>query len=1384
MAQRTISTRLAIEGESEYRASITRINAELDKAKTSLKLVESEYQNNAGSMEALSAKGKALGGVFAAQREKVLEMEKGLKNAQSAEEEYARKKAELTAKIEENRKALEALKDSTGDTSEEQKKLTAENESLNRQLQDNEGYLAAAHKGVTKWETDLNRAKTALNNTGAAIEANRKSQQALSEATENSAEAAKEHKNALDGQNAALDNLASVLAASGIQRGLQEIVDILHSCVNASTDFESAMAGVAKTTDLSDDELAAMGEKFKQLSTEMPISASELAGIAEAAGQLGIAKENIVEFSTVMADLGVATNLTSEEAATLLARFANVTGMDPSLYENLGSVVVALGNSLATTESEIVNMGQRLSAAGELAGLTEPEIMALSAAMSSVGIEAEAGGTAMTQTLSAIEKQVANSGEKLGDFARVAGMSAGEFSTAWKTSPITAIQAFISGLGKLDEQGESAVLVLEDLGLKGIRQSNMLKSLGLASDVLAQSINTANAAWEQNTALAKEAATRYETTESKFTMFKNSVDNLKIAVGDQLTPSLGNLAETGTDIVNWASEFIQNNAWLVPTVSALASAVGVLSTAIVGFTVATKTVIPLIKSFNSVLKDNPAGIIALAITTVTTAAMTFVSFLKDDAIPSVDELTESARKMDDVISDANTTYENSVGKTEAAASMAERYIGRLKELEEAGLKTTEQQDEYHNILSRLCETVPELAQYIDLENDTIQGGTDVLLANTEAWKENAKAQAMQEKLKEIQKQCIDVQFEYDRASTMAAEATGKHMAAEIGRSEALARQEALMNQARAAMEKNHKATGQYGAIVDFLSEEYFELDQQISDYTNQMRDADKELARAKEAQEKCAGAVADAEKEFDLAEKAVDNLTGGLEDNSAAADENAQKAADAADGYSKMQEAAAIVEQGLKDLNEAWNKEYEAAYDSINSQVGLFDEFKVKISEDTDTVEEMMDRWAAQTENLNNYTRNLRLAAQYGIDDGLLKSLSDGSAESAGYLQTIITEYQNLGANADTTKEQIENSTGSLKDFHDQFNNAFRDTGEAKAGFADTVRSIDSELRDAIDKMKEALEQLDPSLISDNIKHYCANVGIDAETIGQNFAEGLSGGISSKAGDVALEAAGLADRALSVLREKWNINSPSKETETIGEYYDEGLIAGIEGKTPQVVTAVKQMGNKTNTALKQSAAQGVSDFTAEYSKLAAAAREQLEQLRLAVKEEASLLPGDMRTVGEQMVNGMVSGINSRSTSLYGTVAGVVNTAIAEAKKAAATASPSKKTTKIFEDVGDGMIVGLEHKREKVADTAQSVVNEALKLDVSKEIRQAIENIDDRIPVVIDQRQQKGSSEVSYHFGDIRVEIDARGEDGKALVSTIKKQLEQEVKSKVHKTRGG
>ncbi len=159
------------------------------------------------------------------------------------------------------------------------------------------------------------------------------------------------------------------------------IVGALALATKAAIDFEDAFAGVRKTVDASEAEFATLRQGIRDLAKELPLTNAELAGIAEAAGQLGIEKAAILDFTKVMAQLGLSTNLAGEEAATTFARFANITGMDTRFFSNLGSVIVDLGNNMATTEQEIAELALRLSGAGTVAGLTEANILALAAAI-------------------------------------------------------------------------------------------------------------------------------------------------------------------------------------------------------------------------------------------------------------------------------------------------------------------------------------------------------------------------------------------------------------------------------------------------------------------------------------------------------------------------------------------------------------------------------------------------------------------------------------------------------------------------------------------------------------------------------------------------------------------------------------------------------------------------------------------------------------------------------------------------------------------------------------------------------------------------------------------------------------------------------------------
>lgn len=340
-----------------------------------------------------------------------------------------------------------------------------------------------------------------------------------------------------DLSNTAMGMGAGMLAASGL-------------AAKAAIDWESAWAGVTKTVDGTDEQMASLEAGLRDMAKELPATHAEIAAVAEAAGQLGIAVPNIEGFTRTMIDLGESTNMSAEEAATSLARFMNIMGTSQGDVDKLGSAVVGLGNNFATTESEIVALSMRLAGASAQAGLTEGDVMGIATAMSSVGIEAEAGGSAMSLTMKRIGKAADEGGDKLDLFAQVAGMSAEEFATAWKNNPTEALDAFITGLGQVESQGMTTNGVLSELGITGIRESDALLRLSAASEqgadgmsLLAGAVEMGNEAYSENIALTEEAANRYETTESRLAMMRNAFVDLGIDLGASVAPALAGIAD-------------------------------------------------------------------------------------------------------------------------------------------------------------------------------------------------------------------------------------------------------------------------------------------------------------------------------------------------------------------------------------------------------------------------------------------------------------------------------------------------------------------------------------------------------------------------------------------------------------------------------------------------------------------------------------------------------------------------------------------------------------------------------------------------------------------------------------------------------------------------
>lgn len=315
------------------------------------------------------------------------------------------------------------------------------------------------------------------------------------------------------------------------------------TAAKSAIDFESAFAGVRKTVDATEEEYKAMSDATLDMSTQLATSATEIAAVEEVAGQLGISKENIVDFSEVMIKLGMSTDLSAEEAAAALSKIANITNMPADKYEALGNVIVDLGNNFSTTETDIVNMTTRLAATGQVVGYTQPQMFAIATALSSVGIEAEAGGSAFSKLSKELNLAVAKGGEDLEKWANVAGVSSEEFKKAYEEDALGALNMFIKGLGEMKKRGENSVAVLDDMGITEVRMSNAVLALAGSEDILGQALDIANAQWKDGNALQTEVDERLKTTASKLANAKHELEKTAIILGDNFLPMIQDVAK-------------------------------------------------------------------------------------------------------------------------------------------------------------------------------------------------------------------------------------------------------------------------------------------------------------------------------------------------------------------------------------------------------------------------------------------------------------------------------------------------------------------------------------------------------------------------------------------------------------------------------------------------------------------------------------------------------------------------------------------------------------------------------------------------------------------------------------------------------------------------
>ena len=712
MAVREIKTILAIDGQQKYTDALKQISSQQKNLNAEMKAAGAQFDLAGDKQGALRTKIDGLNKQIDLQKQKIAETRAAMEKAAAQYGENSDTTQQLTRDYHYAEAGLAKL----------QKQLIVTNKELALQ----ESKLKAAGEAAQKAGQKLQKVGDGMTRVGSAM---------------------------------TVAVTAPILAAAG-------------ASAKAAMDFESAFAGVIKTVDATEEQLAELQTGIREMSKEVPTAATGIAAVAEAAGQLGIQTENVLGFTRVMVDLGEATNLSATEGATQLAKFANITQMSQKDFDKLGSSIVALGNNSATTEADIVAMAMRLAGAGKQVGMTEADIVGLSAALSSVGIEAEAGGSAMSKVMVEIQLAVLDGGKALDKFASVAGMSAAEFAQAFDTDAAGAITSFVTGLGKVDKQGGSAIAVLQDMEITEVRMRDALLRAAGAGELMTKSLKLSSGAWDENNALTKEAAQRYATTESQLKISKNRMTDAAITIGKTLLPVIADIVE---DVSKAAEAFGKMDpAMQKAAIGALAIAaaigpvigglgkttvgVGKLTEAWGKFAVkaaekgATDAMTASLTGMSGAASGAAAvlGPLALAVAAVGTAYAIDYNTASATALRQTKALREE-------VESTRAAYNDSTSSIHDNASMMSELAGQLFDLSGKQSRTREETWKMVELVNQLNKLYPELGITIDSQTGALNRTEKAVYDLIEARKQELMLKAHEERLLDLYKQKVKVQ---------------------------------------------------------------------------------------------------------------------------------------------------------------------------------------------------------------------------------------------------------------------------------------------------------------------------------------------------------------------------------------------------------------------------------------------------------------------------------------------------------------------------------------------------------------------------------------------------------------------------------------------------
>ena len=770
--------------------------------------------------------------------------------------------------------------------------------------------------------------------------------------------------------------------------GAGAVSTALIAATKAAVDYADAFeAAFAKTQTIMDTNVMsaeAMKGEVLDLSAATGMAATDVSEAVYQAISGSVDTANAVGFVDKANRLAVAGFTSLTNATDILTTTLNAYGMEQSQVGGISNVLIKTQNLGKTSVDELSSTMGKAIATGSAYGVNLQNI-------ATAYVELTKGGIATAEATTYVSGMMNELGKSTSDVAKIlkdqtgqsfgqlmeSGASLGDVLQILYEYANNDAEAFMNLWGS-----QEAAKAANALMTQGVEDFNQVAAQ--MDDELAGVTSTTDDAY----------ATMTNTSEFIKNRLINSIKNLGVAYGEQLAPFINDCTEGLTKFVEGATEFVKEHPGVSAAMTGMAVSLAAISAGYALYTAGAKIATAATEAFTAAMDANPILLLATAIAAVAVALGTMAAVMISDINEAYEQNVAKARELTSTLESNRAALQDNLATVDASADMAGRYIDRLEELEATGLKTTEQQQEYHSILMLLAQTVPELAGKIDLETDSIEGGTAALRVQTEAWRENAKAQAMQEYLTDLYSKHAGVLIEMqkNRNSLTAAELRAGDIEDELN--SRYKRRDQLLKEAN---QKAEEASRIYGGLADatnYLTDEYYQNEEAIDALNGELGLCNDAMADANAQIDEGQAAADAAQAEIDATTTAIQELTGAI-------DESGDAAANASEAAQTATVDLGAWEEAVGSLTEEYYKAKDEAAKSLDSQIKYFEKAAAIVPR---KVEDITGALKSQASYMNTYAQNLKKAAELGINQGLLKSLSDGSQESAEILAGIVAD--------------------------------------------------------------------------------------------------------------------------------------------------------------------------------------------------------------------------------------------------------------------------------------------------------------------------------------------------------------------------------------------